>query len=110
MSYGKMNTPIDILTTAPVKDPEGFVTTGDVVLASVRAYFEQKNSTEKWRNMAQGSEVDALFRLRAIPSLILSTRHTILCGGKRYNIHSVEDVKGRGMYLEVLAVATDGPG
>ena len=108
MSYGKMNTPIDILTTAPVKDPEGFVTTGDVVLASVRAYFEQKNSTEKWRNMSQSSEVNALFRLRAIPGFELTNRHIITCEGNRYNIYSVENVKGRGMYLEVLAVSVDG--
>ncbi len=28
---------------------------------------------------------------------------TILCGDERFNITSVENVKGRGMYLEVLA-------
>jgi hypothetical protein len=34
----------------------------------------------------------------------------ILCGDDRFEITSVEDVKGRGMYLEVLAkkVTPDG--
>ena len=108
MSFGKMNTFIDIISTEPTKDADGFVNHGDTVLASVRAYFEQKNSTEKWRNMAQSDEVNALFRLRTIPGLALHNRHVIVCEGKRYNIYSVENVKGRGMYLEVLAVIVDG--
>jgi hypothetical protein len=27
----------------------------------------------------------------------------IICGGERYKILSAEDVRGRGMYVEVLA-------
>jgi len=108
MSFGKMNSFIDIISVEPVKDADGFVNHGDTVLASVRAYFEQKNSTEKWRNMSQSSEVNALFRLRAILGFELSNRHIIVCESKRYNIYSVENVKSRGMYLEVLAVCADG--
>ena len=108
MSFGKMNSFIDIISAEPIKDADGFVNHGDTVLASVRAYFEQKNSTEKWRNMSQSSEVNALFRLRVVPDLELNNRHVIACEGKRYNIYSVENVKGRGMYLEVLAVSADG--
>jgi len=111
MSFGKMNTFIDIVSTESTKDVDGFVSHGDTVIASVRAYFEQKNSTgkwRKWRNMAQSDEVNALFRLRTIPGLALHNRHVIVCDGKRYNIYSVENVKGRGMYLEVLAVSADG--
>ena len=108
MSFGKINTFIEIISTEPVKDADGFVNHGDIVLASVRAYFEQRNSTEKWRNMSQSSEVDALFRLRIIPNIELSKRHIIVCEGKRYNIYSLENIKNRGMYLEVLAVSIDG--
>ena len=103
-----MKTFIDIISTEPTKDADGFVIHGDTVLASVRAYFEQKNSTVKWHNMAQSDEVNAFFRLRAIPGIELTTRHVIVCEGKRYNIYSAENVKGRGMYLEVLAVSADG--
>ena len=103
MSLGKMNTKIDIISTEPVKDSDGFVNHGDTVIASVKAYFEQKNSTEKWRNMSQSNEVNALFRLRNIPDIKLNNRHVIVCEGKRYNIYSVENIKKRKMYLEVLA-------
>jgi head-tail adaptor len=103
MSFGKMNTQIDIISTEPQKDADGFVNHGDTVIASVKAYFEQKNSTEKWRNMSQSNEVNALFRLRNIPDIKLSNRHVIICEGKRYNIYSVENIKSRKMYLEVLA-------
>lgn len=103
MSYGKMNTLIDIISTAPVKDAEGFVTTGDTTLASVRAYKEDKHGSERWSNMAAFSEANALFRFRKIPGVEITTVHVILCDGERYNIVSTEDVRGRGMYIEVLA-------
>jgi len=34
----------------------------------------------------------------------------IICGGQRYNILSVEDVRGRGRYVEVITRAVDGSG
>lgn len=108
MSFGKMNNFIEIISTGPVKDSDGFVSNGDIVVANVRAYFEQKNSTERWLNMAQSSEVDALFRIRCIPGVELTNRHLIICNGIRYNIFSVENVKSKGMYLEILAVSEGG--
>ena len=50
MSIGKMNTFINIISTAPTKDAEGFVTTGDNTLAAVRAYKEDRHGNEKWAN------------------------------------------------------------
>jgi len=105
MSFGKMNAFLEIVTTTPMKDAEGFATSGDTVLANVRAYFEPKNSTEKWRNNAVFAEANALFRFRAIPDLTVDTTMVIICNGERYNIVSAEDVKGRGMYVEVIAKA-----
>ena len=99
---------INIIAAEQVKDADGFTSTVDTTVASVRAYFEQKNSTERWRSMAQNNEVNALFRLRTIPEVELNNRHIIVCEGKRYNIYSVEDIRGRGMYLEILAVSEDG--
>ena len=34
--------------------------------------------------------------------LTVTTAHVILCGDDRFEITSVEDVKGRKMYLEIL--------
>lgn len=103
MSFGKMNAFIDIVETRRSKDEEGFATSEDVVLASVRAYHEQRHGSEKWASRAVFSTSTDLFRFRVIPHLSITTSTFILYGSERYNITSVEDVKGRGMYIEVLA-------
>lgn len=103
MSYGKMNTFIDIISTAPIKDGEGFATKGDTILASVRAYKEDRHGSERWTNMATFSSASSLFRFRRIPELEVTTEMFITCSDGRYHILSVENVRGRGMYIEVLA-------
>jgi head-tail adaptor len=99
----KLNTFCDIISTEPTKDAEGFATKGDTVIASIRAYFEPRNSTVKWTNMAQFSEANALFRFRKIPNISITKTMVISCDTGRYEILSVEDVKQRGMYLELMA-------
>ena len=103
MSFGKMNTFIDLVEKQTVKDAEGFSTETDIVLASVRAYREGRHGNEKWANRAQFSEATDLFRFRCIPNIIVTTAMTIVNDGGHFEITSVEDVKGRGMYIEVLA-------
>ena len=111
MSFGKMNGFADIVITERKKDSEGFTTTVDEVLASVRVFREGRHGSQRWANLAAFSEATDLFRFRIIPGLTITTDHIIVCDGGRFQITSVENVKGRGMYNEVLAkkvVATDG--
>lgn len=103
MSFGKMNTFIDIIATEPIKDAEGFVATSDTVLASVRAYKEDRHGNVQWANRAAFLSATSLFRLRALPSITIDPSMVIVCEDGRYIIDSAEDVKGRGMYIEVLA-------
>ena len=103
MSYGKMNTLIDIIERVTGKDAEGFRTQGDQIIASVRAYREGRHGNEKWANRAVFSEATDLFRFRKIPDVTVTTQMIISCSDGRFEITSVEDVKGRGMYTEVLA-------
>ena len=103
MSFGKMNGFADIVETRQVKDSEGFTYSEDEVLASVRVYREGRHGSERWANLAAFSEATDLFRFRCIPGLTVTTDHFLICGGERFNIISVENVKGRGMYIEVLA-------
>jgi head-tail adaptor len=98
-----MNSSIDIIRTDQTKDVDGFVTSSDTVIASVRAYKEDRHGNIQWANRAAFSNATALFRLRAIPGVTVDTKLQILCRGKRYKILSAEDVRGRGMYIEVLA-------
>ena len=105
-----MNTLISIAQEVVTKDTEGFATKTDNILVSVHAYREGRHGSQKWVNRAAFSEATDLFRLRVIPGLTVTTAHVILCGDARFSIKSVEDVKGRGMYLEVMAkkVTPDG--
>ena len=108
MSIGRMNVLISVVMETVTKDTEGFATMTDTVLASVHAYREGRHGSQKWVNRAAFSEATDLFRFRVIPGLRITTEHVLLCDDERFEITSVEDVKGRGMYLETLAKKTEG--
>ena len=103
MSFGKMNAFIDILQTDQSRDADGFSVSKDIVLASVRAYKEDRHGTKLWANRAAFSTATTLFRFRVIPGIEVTTKLIILCSKVRYKVLSIEDVRGRGMYIEVLA-------
>lgn len=103
MSFGKMNTFIDIVLKTTSVDEEGFKQENDKILASVRAYREGRHGSEKWANRASFTDATDLFRFRIIPGVTVTTAMVIACEGARFEITSVENIKGRGMYLEVLA-------
>ena len=103
MSYGKMNTFIDIIEKVTTKDAEGFRTEVDNIIASIKAYREGRHGNEKWANRATFSEATDLFRFRRIPGVTITTAMIVVNKEGRFEITSVEDVKGRGMYIEVLA-------
>lgn len=103
MSFGKMNRTADIVEIGRTKDSEGFASKEERVLASIRVYREGRHGSTRWVNLAAFSDATDLFRFRCIPGATVTTAHTIVCGGERFSILSVEDVKGRGMYTEDLA-------
>lgn len=105
-----MNTPIDIIETKKIKDKDGFVVTTDVVVASVHAYREDRHGSTFWANQATWSKATSLFQFRVIPSLTITTAMKIGCGNTKFKITSVENVRGKGMYLEVLAEALESAG
>ncbi len=104
MSLGKMNTAIYFLETVNTTDSEGFAVTEEKTIASTRAYREGRHGSQKWANFAAFFNVTDLFRFRAFPNVKITTDHILACGDERFEIVSVEDVKGKGMYIEVLAV------
>lgn len=103
MSFGKTNGFADIVETKQVKDSEGFTHSEDEVLASIRVYREGRHGSQRWANLAAFSEATDLFRFRCIPGLAITTDHFLITEDGRYDIVSVENVKGRGMYIEILA-------
>ena len=103
MSFGKMNGFADIVETRKVKDSEGFTHSEDEVLASIRVYREGRHGSQRWANLAAFSEATDQFRFRCIPGLTVTTDQFLITEDGRFDIVSVENVKGRGMYVEVLA-------
>ena len=103
MSFGKMNSFAVIVETRQVKDSEGFTHSEDEVLASVRVYREGRHGSQRWANLAAFSEATDLFRFRCIPNLTVTADQFLVTEEGRFDIVSVENVKGRGMYVEVLA-------
>jgi hypothetical protein len=91
---------IDIIDVTHAKDPAGFATPTDTVLASVRAYREDRHGTKLWANRAAFSTATCLFRFRSIPGVTVTPALALLCDNVRYKILSVEEL--RGMYIECL--------
>lgn len=99
----RMNTVASIGRPLSGTDEEGFSTTRVSPVAIVRFYREGRHGSVRWANLAAFSEATDLFRLRVIPDLTIVPGMYVLIGNDRFEILSVEDVKGRGMYLELLA-------
>jgi len=102
MSLGRMTKFIDIISTTPTKDADGFATKGDTILASVRTYKEDRHGSLRWANRAAFTTATALFSFRKIPGVDIVPSLYIVCDDGRYKIVSVEDVQGLGLYIVVL--------
>jgi len=102
MSFGKMNQFITICRKTITTDAEGFQKEKDAEVAKVRAYREGRHGSERWTNLAAFSDATELFRFRVIPKTTITEDMVIISGEERFEIESVENVKGKNMYLEVL--------
>lgn len=103
MSFGKMREIIEIYGKEIVTDAEGFTIVSNVLFTKVRGYREGRHGTERWANLAEFSETTDLFRIRKIPCMRVTVDNVLKCGEDWFEITSVEDVKGKGMYMEILA-------
>lgn len=103
MSIGDLNTPIQILRLRFGRDRDGFPTESEDLIACVRARAETRNATERWSNRAVLREASTIFTFRHIPHIKITTDMVIVCGAERYNIVSVENVRNRNLYTQVVA-------
>jgi len=100
---GSMNKKAKIIKLVSSKDDEGFTTEVKELIANIRCYKEGRHGSERWANLASFSEATDLFRFRVIPGVKITEEMFIVYEDEQYDILSVENIKGRGMYLEVLA-------
>ena len=85
------------------QDDEGFRKDTELIIATARCYREGRHGSLRWANLATFSEATDLFRMRVIPDVKVTTDYVLDFERERFQILSVENVKGRGMYLEILA-------
>lgn len=93
---------ISIVRLSNTTDSEGFISATVSVLATVRAFREGRHGSETWRNRAAFTEASDLYRIRKIPNLTVKTDMQLWDGDEKFDIVSVENVKGRNMYVEIL--------
>lgn len=99
---------VDIIKKTKTQDSDGFTATSETVVQTVRCYREGRHGSIRWANLAAFSEATDLFRIRTIPGFELTREYLLMIDGERFEILSVEDVKGRGLYLELLAKRIEG--
>ena len=100
---GSMNKKAKIVKLVPLKDDEGFTSQVEETIADIRCYKEGRHGSERWANLAAFSEATDLFRFRRVPNTKITEEMFIVFENERYDILSVENIRGRGMYIEVLA-------
>ena len=103
MSFGKLNGFAQIVKRTISKDSAGFKVENDAIIANVRCYHEQRHSSYRWANLAAFSEATDRFVIRVKSALDVNPGFYIYYKNVWYKILSVEDVKERGMYLEMYA-------
>lgn len=108
MSFGKMNGFAVIKSIYKDKDDEGFKKDTELIIATVRCYREGRHGSKRWVNLSAFTDATDLFRIRSIPDINITTDYVLDYQGERFKIISVENVKGRGMYIEILAKKVDG--
>ena len=100
---GSMNKKAKIVKLVPLKDNEGFTSETEELIADIRCYKEGRHGSERWANLVAFSEATDLFRFRKVPNTEITEEMFIVYESERYDILSVENIRGRGMYIEVLA-------
>ena len=106
-TLGKMSEHIDLIQPIVSKDAAGFATTGDEVIASVRAYMQVRHASPAWVNRAAYTKADLLFKIRAIPGIKITEAMQISSTRGRCVIDAVEYL---GRYVEILAHRTEAEG
>lgn len=103
MSIGQMNRRAEIRRITTYQDDDGFKVKRDELVAKVRCYREGRHGSYRWANLAAFSDATEMFRWRCVPGVEFDESQYILCEGQKYTITSIENVRGRGMYIEAYA-------
>jgi head-tail adaptor len=98
-----MQTQVAVVRREYVLDAEGFSVSQSIPVMEAKAEVELKKANEFWANLAAWSEVDAIFRIRRKPGVEIDSSMLLIAPDGEYNVTSVDSIKGRGMYIEIMA-------
>ena len=101
MSFGKMNKTITIFAPTYLKDKDAFTTTILTPVVTRRAYVEYKNLTERWANKSILKDAECVITFRFIDGI--TNDCAIKIDEQMFDIISVENVRGKGFYIQVVA-------
>jgi len=101
MSLGEMTKFCSLVEVNHTKDSDGFQADSENVLARVRCFHKNRSGREGDKNDTGVGYVTDIFRIRRIPGVRIGMNHVIVCDGERYNIVSIVDANGHGMYYEL---------
>lgn len=104
IAAGKLQHQIIIERETETVSPAGHVRKTWAPIAEVRAEIVTATSTEFLAGWGEGDQNAAVFRIRWIPGVVVSTADRIAHGSRVYNIKSVIEI-GRKRGLELRAVA-----
>jgi len=108
LRLGKFTGSVTILQKVRTKDAEGFTSQTLNVVSTVRCYHEGREGKLLQANLATFTEATDLFQIAKPADFTLSRAYVLECGGKRYEILSVDPLKGRDLYLQVIAKSIEG--
>lgn len=103
----QLNKRVEVYKKEITSDLEGFTRKNKVSLGFTRMSREGRHGSQMWANYATFSEATDLFKCRRDPNIEITTSCFLLVDGVEYDILSVENVKGKGLYLEILAKRTE---
>ena len=106
----KFNRTIEIRKDIFALDAEGFSQKQSVSVAEIKAYREGRHGSTMWSNLAAFSTATDLFIIRRIPGVTVSTDMYILDGDTKFDIESVEEIKGKKLYVQILARKVEATG
>ena len=106
----KLSRTIEIRMDFFILDADGFSVKENRLIRRVKAYREGRHGSSMWSNLAAFSGATDLFIIRSIPGITITTDMYILDDGKKFDIESVESIKGKGMYVQMLAEKVEATG
>ncbi|MBQ3265066.1 MAG: head-tail adaptor protein [Ruminococcus sp.] len=108
LRLGKFTSNLTILQKVKKQDDDGFTSQTETAVATVPCYHERRDASTRWDHLTTFAEVTDLFQIKKLPEVELSRSYLIEHGGDRFEILYIEPIKGRGVYLQILARCISG--